>query len=83
MFEKDPIELSYLSITKDFSISMIDFVVGGYVCDGDGVLCCLGDKVPHHHRIPFYFVALTELTVSQLPLETLACIVIGVSQSTR
>lgn len=29
-YEQDPIETSYLSITKDFSISMIDFVVNQY-----------------------------------------------------
>ncbi len=29
-YEQDPIEMSYLSITKDFSISMIDFVVSGF-----------------------------------------------------
>lgn len=29
-YEQDPIELSYLFITKDFSISMIDFVVSKY-----------------------------------------------------
>jgi len=29
-YEQDPIEKSYLFITKDFSVSIIDFVVGGY-----------------------------------------------------
>jgi hypothetical protein len=29
-YEQDPIEKSYLFITNDFSVSLIDFVVGGY-----------------------------------------------------